>query len=198
MANLRRKGGLGKDPERAATRAQQLTAIDPDWNCAWPLDWQRHYAVLRDLAADEPHGHLPHIQPGVQFEGDDIGRWLVRQQDASTWALLSTEQQERLTKLGIKPTEAPSPAPAATRATKGPGKAQQAFQRGLAALAQWVEREGADRPVPRGHSEEITVDGEPEPVTVNLGVWVSNTKSRRNRLAQEQRDALRKLGMQWA
>jgi hypothetical protein len=134
----------------------------------------------------------------VQFEGDDIGRWLVRQQDASTWALLSTEQQERLTKLGIKPTEAPSPAPAATRATKGPGKAQQAFQRGLAALAQWVEREGADRPVPRGHSEEITVDGEPEPVTVNLGVWVSNTKSRRNRLAQEQRDALRKLGMQWA
>jgi hypothetical protein len=31
MANLRRKDGLGKDPERAAERAKQL--IDPDWNC---------------------------------------------------------------------------------------------------------------------------------------------------------------------
>lgn len=29
MANLRRKGGLGKAPERAAERANQLTAIDP-------------------------------------------------------------------------------------------------------------------------------------------------------------------------
>jgi hypothetical protein len=36
MANLRRKGGLGKDPERAAVRAQQLAAVDEDWNCPWP------------------------------------------------------------------------------------------------------------------------------------------------------------------
>lgn len=83
---------------------------------------------------------------------------------------MSTEQQERLSKLGIKPTEAPSPAPAATRATKGPNKAQQAFQRGLAALAQWVEREG-HRPVPSGLSEEIAVDGVDEPVVIRLGVW---------------------------
>lgn len=41
MANLRRKGGLGKDPTRAAARAAQLTAIDPDWNCPWPPNWQR-------------------------------------------------------------------------------------------------------------------------------------------------------------
>lgn len=74
MANLRRKSGLGKDSDRAAERAKQLAAIDPDWNCPWPLDWQRHYAVLRDLAADEPRGHLPDIQPGVAFEGDDLGR----------------------------------------------------------------------------------------------------------------------------
>lgn len=36
MANLRRKGGLGKDAERAAVRAQQLAAVDEDWNCPWP------------------------------------------------------------------------------------------------------------------------------------------------------------------
>jgi superfamily II DNA or RNA helicase len=195
MANLRRKGGLGKDTERAVERAKQLAAIDPDWNCPWPLDWQRHYRVLADLV--DADGSLPDISPGVLMDGDDIGRWLQRQTQPSTWAQLSTEQQERLSRLGVKPLEAPSPAPAATRATKGPNKAQQAFQRGLAALAQWVEREG-HRPVPRGHSEEITVDGEAEPVVVKLGVWVSNTKSRRDRLAQEQLDALRQLGVEWA
>ncbi|MGW8955781.1 Helicase associated domain protein [Streptomyces sp. NPDC055709] len=193
MATLRRKGGLGKNPERAAKRAQQLTAIDPDWDCPWPLDWQRHYRVLADLV--DADGHLPDIAPGVQMDGDDIGRWLERQKQPGTWKQLSNEQQQRLTPLGIK---APSPAPAASRATKGPNKAQQAFQRGLTALAQWVAREGPDRPLPRGHSEQIAVDGETEPVTVKLGVWTSNTKSRRDKLTHEQLDALAELGIEWA
>ncbi|WP_454340479.1 helicase associated domain-containing protein, partial [Streptomyces albogriseolus] len=207
MANLRRKDGLGKDPRRAAVRAAQLAAIDPDWNCPWPLDWQRHYRVLADLAdlADtEPHGVLPGIAPGVLMDGDDIGRWLKRQKQPGTWKLLSAEQQERLTVLGIKPLEAQSPAPAGVApagaggtAVKGTGKAQQAFQRGLAALTQWVEREG-NRPVPRGHTEQITVDGEDEPVTVKLGVWISNTRTRRHKLTQEQLTSLHKQGMEWA
>ncbi|MGA6172580.1 Helicase associated domain protein [Streptomyces sp. NPDC012600] len=196
MANLRRKGGLGKDAERAAVRAAQLTEIDPDWDCPWPLDWQRHYRVLEDLV--DADGVLPAIEPGVLFEGDDIGRWLRRQTQPGTWAQLLPEQQERLVKLGVQPDHAPSPALAASRGVKGPSKAQQAFHRGLAALTQWVEREGTDRPVPRAHGEEIAVDGEAEPVTVKLGVWVSNTKARRDKLNQEQRDALRKLGMEWA
>ncbi|MEU9136917.1 Helicase associated domain protein [Streptomyces sp. NPDC048404] len=195
MANLRRKGGLGKDTERAAKRAQQLAAIDPDWNCPWPLDWQRHYRVLADLV--DADGHLPDIAPGVLMDGDDIGRWLQRQKQPTTWKQLSTEQQERLTALRIKAAEDPSPAPAAARATKEPNKAQQAFQRGVAALAQWVEREGARRPVPRSHSEEITVDGQAEPVPVKLGVWISNTKTRRDKLNAEQQAALRELGINW-
>ncbi|MEU0213824.1 Helicase associated domain protein [Streptomyces sp. NPDC006265] len=195
MANLRRKGGLGKDAERAEERAEQLTAVDPDWDCPWPLDWQRHYRVLADLV--DADGSLPDIAPGVLMDGDDIGKWLQRQKQPGTWAQLSTEQQERLTRLGVQPLEAPSPAPAAKRAAKGPSKAQQAFQRGLAALAQWVEREGAGRPVPRGHSEHITVDGEAEPMFVKLGVWVSNTKSRRDKLTAEQRAALAELGVEW-
>ncbi|MGY1528530.1 Helicase associated domain protein [Streptomyces sp. MN3] len=196
MANLRRKDGLGKNPKRAEERAQQLAAVDEDWNCPWPLDWQRHYRVLADLV--DADGHLPEIQPGVLFEGDDIGRWLQQQKQPGTWAQLLPEQQERLTKRGVQPAEAPSPAPAAKGATKGQGKAQQAFQRGLAALAQWVEREGAERPVPRGHSEQITVASEAEPVPVKLGVWVSNTRARRDKLSAEQLEALRKLGMPWA
>lgn len=50
----------------------------------------------------------------------------------------------------------------------------------------------------RGHGEPIAVDGEAQPVTVKLGVRVSNTKSRRDKLAAEQLDALRELGVDWA
>ncbi|MGA4960048.1 DEAD/DEAH box helicase [Streptomyces lavendulocolor] len=199
MANLRRKGGLGIDPERAAERAQQLAAVDEDWNCPWPLNWQRHYRVLADLVEDEPGGVLPDIAPGVLMDGDDLGRWIQQQRKPGTWAQLSTEQQQRLSKLGVQPDQAPPPAPEAGRAAKGSTKAQTAFQRGLAALTQWVEKEG-DRPVPRGTVVEIEVevDGETEPVTVKLGVWVSNTRARRDRLTAEQLDALRHLGMKWA
>ncbi|MFS0696739.1 Helicase associated domain protein [Streptomyces nitrosporeus] len=196
MANLRRKGGLGKDPERAARRAQQLAEIDPDWNCPWPLNWQRHYRVLADLV--DADGVLPHIAPGVIYDGDDIGIWRWKQQNAGVQAQLMPEQRERLAKLGIPVIEPPSPTPAATRTTKKPGnKTQAAFQRGLTALTQWVEKEG-QRPVPRGAVVEVEVDGEAEPVTVKLGVWISNTKSRRDRLDQEQRAALAALGMEWA
>ncbi|WP_284581812.1 DEAD/DEAH box helicase [Streptomyces sp. 2P-4] len=199
VANLRRKGtknGLGKDPKRAAVRAAQLTEIDSDWDCPWPLDWQRHYRVLADLV--DADGHLPDIAPGVLMDGDDIGRWLQQQKQPTTWTRLLPEQQTRLTALGVEPAQAPPPASTAARTAKGPSKAQQAFQRGLAALTQWVEREGAHRPVPRNHAEEITADDETEPVIVKLGVWISNTKTRRDKLNVEQLDALRKLGVDWA
>jgi hypothetical protein len=35
-------------------------------------------------------------------------------------------------------------------------------------------------------------------VIVKLGVWVSNTKSRRDKLTAEQRAALAALGVEWA
>lgn len=199
MANLRRTGqknGLGKDPERAAERAGQLTAIDLDWSCPWPLDWQRHYRVLADLV--DADGHLPDIQPGVLFEGDDLGKWLERQREAGTWAKLSAEQQKRLSELGVKPAERPSVARGEKSASSSPGKTSTAFQRGVAALAQYIAREGADVPVPRGHIEPLMVEGQEEPVEHRLGVWLSNTKSRRDRLTDPQRAALAELGVEWA
>ncbi|MFF9364521.1 DEAD/DEAH box helicase [Streptomyces griseoluteus] len=196
MANLRRKTGLGKNPQRATGRAAQLAQIDPDWDCPWPLDWQRHCRILADLANDEPNGRLPDIQPGVLYEGDDLGRWLQRQKQPGTWKQLTIEQQERLSGLGIKPAEVPSAAPAATRATKGPSKAQQAFQRGLTALAQWIQREGTHTAVPRGHVETVVIDGQEH--QHKLGVWISNTKTRRDKLTHDQRAALAELGIDWA
>lgn len=201
LANLRRKGGLGKDPERAAQRAQQLTAIDPDWNCPWPLNWQRHYRVLADLV--DADGHLPHIAPGVIFDGDDIGTWRWRQQEPGTWAQLMPEQRDRLTALGVRgaalaaAAAAPAEIHPAPAAAKKPGsKAEAAFQRGLAALTQWVEREGTDRPVPRGAVVDVVIDDETVPV--RLGVWLSNTRARRDRLDAAQLAALSNLGMTWA
>ncbi|MFE0654337.1 Helicase associated domain protein [Streptomyces sp. NPDC059534] len=191
MANLRRKGGLGKDAERAMERAKQLAAVDPDWNCPWPLDWQRHHRVLADLV--DADGTLPNIQPGVLFEGDDLGKWLARMREASTWAQLSAEQQERLTSLSVKPAERPTPAPA----TKSAGKTSAAFQRGVQALTQYIAREGHHR-VPRGHTEQITVEGEAALVPVKLGVWITNTKTRRDKLTTEQHAALTRLGIEWA
>ncbi|HET6856591.1 MAG TPA: Helicase associated domain protein [Streptomyces sp.] len=193
MANLRRKGGLGKDPERAEQRAQQLTAVDPDWNCPWPLDWQRHYRVLADLV--DADGVLPQIQPGVLFEGDDLGKWMARQ--SRDWALLSDEQQARLTALGVEPAEPPPPARLTGDAAQRPGKGSAGFERGVAALAQYMAREGTTR-VPRGHTEEITVGGEADPVSVRLGVFMSNSKARREKLTGPQRAALAELGVEWA
>ncbi|MFJ9352573.1 Helicase associated domain protein [Streptomyces sp. NPDC101237] len=193
MANLRRKGGLGKDPERAAQRAKQLATIDEDWNCPWPLDWQRHYRILADLV--DADGQLPDIAPGVVFDGDDIGRWLQRQKQPATWAQLSSAQQERLTELGVTPVVRA----AGIRAVKGEkaGKASAAFHKGVQALAQYIAREGHHR-VPRAHAEEIAVEGEAAPVVVKLGVWISNTKTRRDKLTPEQLATLTELGVEWA
>ncbi|MER6327699.1 DEAD/DEAH box helicase [Streptomyces coelicoflavus] len=194
MANLRRKGGLGKDPKRAAERAKQLAAVDPDWNCPWPLSWQRHYRVLADLV--DADGQLPDIAPGVTFEGDDIGTWRWRQQEPGTWAQLMPEQRERLEALGVRGATLPvAIAPATTSATKGPSKAQQAFQRGLAALAQYIAREG-ESSVKRTHREKVFIDGQEHDLA--LGIWYSNQKQRRDKLTAEQLDALRKLDVRWA
>ncbi|MGW9175861.1 Helicase associated domain protein [Streptomyces decoyicus] len=199
MANLRRKGGLGKNTERAAERAQQLTAIDPDWNCPWPLNWQRHYRVLADLV--DADGVLPYIAPGVTFDGDDIGTWRWRQQEPGTWAQLSTEQQERLSALGVRGTSraaSPAPAevaPAAGGAATGMSKAQAAFQRGIAALAQYEAREGHVK-VPRAHTETVVVDDQEH--AVKLGVFLSNAKSRRGKLTTDALRQLADLGLEWA
>lgn len=70
------------------------------------------------------------------------------------------------------------------------------FRRGVAALAQYLQREGHERPVPRKREEPVEVDGQEH--VVKLGVFISNTKSRRERLTPEQRQVLAELGVQWA
>ncbi|KJY41710.1 hypothetical protein VR41_11190 [Streptomyces sp. NRRL B-1568] len=182
LSNLRRPGALDGHPERA----EALAAIDPDWNPAWPVTWQRHYTAARELLADEDAA-LTNVLPGVTVHGMDIGKWLARQQEHAVWASLKPEQHERLKQLGITPQPAPAQAPAKTR--KG---ASDTFERGVEALRQYKNRTGT-LTVPRGHVEVL-----PDGTEVRLGVWLSNTKSRRGKLDADRRKALAELGLDWA
>ncbi|MDX5575528.1 DEAD/DEAH box helicase [Streptomyces sp. ID01-9D] len=183
LSNLRRPGGLGADPVRADERRRALEAIAPDWNpTGWSVDWQRHYAAARVLLAEEQGpGEL---LPGITVNGCDVGTWTRRQTDPAVWDTLSPEQQKRLTALGLTPRPA---APTATTAAAKGG----AFERGITALTQYAAREGRIV-VPRAHIEE-TPHG-----PVRLGTWISNTRSRRNKLTDQQREQLTALGIDWA
>ena len=190
LSNMRRPGALAGLPEREAA----LVEIDPDWNPAWPLDWQRHYAGVKECVT-ELGAELVDLEPGVTIHGHDVGRWLDRQRQHIVWQGLMPGQRERLEALGVEPY--PAPAPEVQKAGAKPaGGRSTAFTRGLAALAQYKERTGSVV-VPRGHTEEIVGGGPEDGAVVRLGVWISNTKSRRDKLTAEQLAALAALGIQW-
>ncbi|CAM5554612.1 Helicase-associated domain-containing protein OS=Streptomyces fumanus OX=67302 GN=GCM10018772_61390 PE=4 SV=1 [Streptomyces fumanus] len=79
LSNLRRPGALDGHPEWEAA----LKEIVEDWNREWPVEWQRHYAALRELVADEEG--QPEVLPGVTVHGMDIGKWLARQRTPKVW-----------------------------------------------------------------------------------------------------------------
>lgn len=183
LSNLRRPGALDGHPEWEAA----LLAVDEDWNPVWPADWQRHYAALRELLADE-QGQAE-VLPGFTIHGMDIGKWLARQRKPAVWAALTDGQRERLERLGIT---ALAPEPEA--ALKPSTAAVSAFEKGVAALAQYKARTSSVT-VPRGHVETIVVDGQEYPV--KLGVFLSNSKSRRGKLTADKLAALAALGLNW-
>ncbi|MFE5549700.1 Helicase associated domain protein [Streptomyces sp. NPDC056534] len=187
LSNLRRPGALDGKPEWEAG----LKAIDEDWSPSWPTEWQRHYAVVREMLAEETI--LAYVEPGVTVHGMDIGGWLARQRKPEVWAALVDGQRGRLEAIGVVP-HAPEPeAPAAPVAAVGSSMAPVgAFERGVAALAQYKARTGS-LTIPRVHIERLE-DG----TEVRLGVFLSNTKSRRAKLAEDRRQVLAELGLDWA
>ncbi|MFF1594793.1 Helicase associated domain protein [Streptomyces sp. NPDC058286] len=184
LSNLRRPGALAEHPEWEAA----LAAVDEDWNPPWPAPWQRHYAVVREMLAEETI--LAYIEPGVTVHGMDIGKWLAKQRKPEVWAALTHGQRERLQAVGITPHT--TPALAQPDATEGPSTTPvSAFERGITALEQYKTREG-HLTVPRGHVERLE-DG----TEVKLGVFLSNTKSRRAKLTPDKLTALANLGLHW-
>ncbi|MEU3620673.1 Helicase associated domain protein [Streptomyces sp. NPDC006872] len=180
LSNLRRPGALEGHPERAAALAE----IDPDWAPEWPAEWQRHYAAVRELLREEDQGE---VLPGVTVHGMDVGRWVARQREHGVWQGLMPGQRERLERLGV--TALPAPQETPVKARKG---VSGAFERGVEALRQYKARTGSVT-VPRGHVERLE-DG----TEVKLGVFLSNTRSRRDKLTEDKRQALAGLGLEWA
>ncbi|MFE9500890.1 helicase associated domain-containing protein, partial [Streptomyces collinus] len=192
LANCRKKNGLGKNQAVAQRRAAQLAEIDPDWNpgapgLGWTVDWQRTYAAIAGLVA--AGALLEEIVPGVTADGADVGRWLERQRQHVVWQGLNPGQRERLSSLGITPLPPEAPETPGKRARGGSA----AFERGCAALAQYKSRTGVTGPVSRSWVEVL-----PDGVEVRLGVFLSNTKSRRAGLTTEQLQRLAGLGLDWA
>ena len=182
LANLRRPGALDDHPEWKTA----LEAVDEDWNPAWPAEWQRHYAAVRELVRDE--AGQADVLPGLTVHGMDIGKWLARQRKPEVWQALHDGQRERLEAVGVVPLPPGQEAPAKTsKAASG------AFERGVAALAQYKDRTGSVGPISRSHVEVL-----PDGTEVKLGVFLSNTKSRRGKLTTDKLQALAALGLNWA
>ncbi|MFB7896166.1 Helicase associated domain protein [Streptomyces xiamenensis] len=207
MMNLRRKNGLGAKAKVAEERDAALKAIDPYWNPGWRIDWQQAYTALAQLVGEEKSPEVP--PPGVIVNTVDVGKWVAEQQ--RDWGLLSGGQRELLTKLGMAP-ELPKAGTVAALTVEGtqPGAVvaglavMSAFERGVAALAAFKAREGHLK-VPRTHIEVLRADpaeadapGWTAEVPVRAGVFSSNAKARRAKLAVEQLAALAALGLEWA
>ncbi|MEU7604591.1 helicase associated domain-containing protein [Streptomyces sp. NPDC041003] len=105
--------------------------------------------------------------------GEDIGRWLAAQRRA--WDRLNEEQQRRLAGLGVKKASRARNAPAKTAVKAGAGAGGGAFQKGLAALAQYIAREGR---LPGRGIVQILPDGTEH----RTGIWIGNMKARRDKL----------------
>ncbi|MET8413580.1 helicase associated domain-containing protein [Streptomyces sp. NPDC005195] len=130
------------------------------------------------------------VLPGFTVHGMDVGKWLARQRTPAAWQGLAEEQRERLEQLGITAL-APEPEAPAT----APTAAVSASQKGVAAFAQYKTRTGSVT-VPRSHVETVVVHGQEH--AVKLGVFLSNSKSRRARLTADQLAQLAALGLNWA
>ncbi|MEU5768960.1 Helicase associated domain protein [Streptomyces asoensis] len=180
LSNLRRPGALDAHPEWQAA----LEAVDKDWNPAWPADWQRHYAALRELVRDEEQVD---VLPGVTVHGMDVGRFAQKQRQHVVWQGLMDGQRELLEAIGVVPLPPEQTPVKASKASSG------SFERGIAALAQYKERTGSVGPVSRSHVEVL-----PDGSEVRLGVFLSNSKSRRGKLGADKLQALAALGLEWA
>ncbi|MFD9412658.1 Helicase associated domain protein [Streptomyces sp. NPDC059989] len=161
LTNIRRSGGLGKDADRARRRAEELAAVDPDWNPrenGWTVDWQRHHAYLTQLLAGG--ARLGDIVPGVTLHGEDVGGWLTTQR--RDWDLLDGKQRERLAELGVKPSSRPRTTPAKTRGATMSGGAPQRSRRAFRpSPSTWNARAAPCRGGPTSSSSPTAVSTAP-------------------------------------
>jgi len=167
-------------------RIAQLAGIDPWWNPAWPIPWQRCFRIA--LAHTENGGTLKDLldmAEGTRMSGEDIGKWTRAQQ--LRWHELQPERQEMLGWLGMTaPTQSALPAAAPARSQTD------RFAAGLAAATAWAAEHGGTIAAVK-RSDVQPMPGGP----FKIGLWTGNVRQRAVKLTKEQRAALDKLGMRW-
>jgi len=171
----------------SAERKSAFDAVDPGWcPTGWTLDWQRSFTLARRHV--QAGGTLAGAKPGsVAAQGEDLAAWARAQQIG--WAQLGPAQRwmcEHV--LGLAPL-APSERP------KGPVPHAEKERRNLAAAAQYRAREGHLN-VPRGHKEKLTLD-DGTTAEISLGLFTTNSRTRKASIPPERAQALTKLGMRW-
>lgn len=158
--------------------------IDPWWCPAWPITWQRAYAVAQWWLEADGRVDWTVLPVDTVFEGEQLGRWVQAQR--AGWPGLEEDQRDLLSAIGIEEDQELVAARAAAAAKPKVSRADR-FDAGLVALAAFVEREGHAK-VPRAHKTE---EG------LSLGAWLNNQKARRDKLSEEQRGQLQALGVAW-
>ncbi|MFF5638179.1 helicase associated domain-containing protein [Streptomyces sp. NPDC012825] len=175
-------------------RREQLEEIDPSWCPSWPVEWQRTFHLVRQHL--DEGGTLPLAARETVRQGEDLGRW-VRAQRLGFDKLTSVQQWMCEHVLGITPaTEEEKPKPRTSQAAK--------WAMHYTAARQFYEREG-HLTVPRKHVETVMLGGDDESggqerreVSLKLGAWVSNQRTRVTSLSPERIEQLSKIGMWWA
>ncbi|MFJ4981998.1 helicase associated domain-containing protein [Streptomyces coeruleorubidus] len=155
--------------------------MDEQWNPQWPADWQRRYAAVREMLAEE--NELAYLEPGVTVHGMDVGRWLQRQRQHTIWHGLKDGQRLLLEQLGITPLPPEQEAP-----SKAPKTASGAFERGIVARAAscktstWERLTGPTEPVRALHCARplggiLTLSGWPRAFSTARGLSLPRTSS---------------------
>ncbi|MFJ9523441.1 Helicase associated domain protein [Kitasatospora sp. NPDC101801] len=193
----------GESGALAPERRAELEAVDPWWCPAWPIAWQRAYSVARSWWL-ESGGQVEwaELAEATVFEGESLGRWVLAQRAGAPG--LEAEQRELLAAIGIEADPELVAAKAAADAKPKVSRTDR-FALGVAALAAFVEREGREKKVGRGHKEELEVaavgeggEEKVERIFVSLGTFLNNTKARRSKLTPGQLAQLAEHGVEWA
>ena len=140
-------------------------------------------ARLRGVRRMSPAARQSPTSCPASVHGEDVGAWLETQRQRTVWARLTDTQRERLGAW------APNRSPNRSR-PRPPKPLRGSLAPSDGALRPYREGSAA---VPRGHVEALD-DG----TEVRLGVWLSNTKARRAKLAPEQLAALVAPGVELA
>ncbi|MFF1872992.1 Helicase associated domain protein [Kitasatospora herbaricolor] len=227
LSNCRRPGFLAGQPGRAAALAGIDPDWNPHWPVVWQRHWagvalcldggatladlvpgvtvhgddigrwlerQRQPVTWQALLPEQRErltrlGIEPHPVPGPRgaaggrLSGSVLEGAAVGQPGAEEGAAAGpAAARQSSSRAGV----------AVGQAGAAAGGGSGAFERGVAALRQYVEREQRVV-VPRGHVEALEGGGQ-----VKLGVWLSNVKSRRDRLDNAQLAVLAEVGLPWA